>query len=398
MKIKTLVSLSRQTWFVLVGLVFLLVFAWVAFNSGPFAPIKVTLIKVVKGEVAPALFGIGTIEARRAYFIGPTASGRVKKVSVDVGEPVKEGQLLAEMDPVDLDKRVASAFAASARGNSAVATAQAQLKDARSRQSFAAAEVMRFLDLAKRNFVSQSVVDGKLQQQQSGDAQLAAAESSLASAQQDLRRLEAEREAAQQLRGSIRLLAPVDGIVTSRDAEPGSTVIAGQSVLKMQEPGSLWIKVRLDQARSTGLQAGLPADIIVRSDPDRVLAGKLVRIEPISDSVTEERIAQVAFDTIPHGVSTNEMADVTLHLPRVTDALIVPNASLRNRGTKLGVWLFRDGHLRFTPVKIGAAGLDGQMQIVEGLNADDEIVVYSERDLFDESRIKIVDSLAGNAK
>jgi len=390
-------TLPRQVWFVVIGIALLLAFGWLAMTSGPFAPIKVTVTHVVKGEVAPALFGIGTVEARRAYLIGPTAAGRVGRVLVDVGDSVKAGQLLAEMDPVDLDRRVASAAAAAERGRSAVTTAEAQIHDAKSRQALAASEAQRYIDLGKKNFVSQSVVEGKLQQQQSADAQLASAESALVSARQDLARLEADRAGAQQQRGNIRLRAPVDGVVTSRDAEPGSTVVAGQAVLKLQEPGSLWVTVRLDQGRSAGLRAGLPAEITLRSNPGKVLTGKVARVEPISDSVTEERIAQVAFDSLPQGVTNNEMAEVNLRLPAVTDALILPNAALRHRGAEVGAWLRADGKLRFVPVKTGATGLDGKVQIAEGLKAGDEVVVYSERELKDDSRIKVVDAL-GTAK
>jgi len=391
-------NLPRWAWFSLLGIALLLAFVWVATTSGPLAPIKVTVTRVIRGEVAPALFGIGTVEARRAYLIGPTVPGRVRSVLVDVGDSVKAGQLLAEMDPVDLDARVTSAAAATARAASAVTTAQAQVDDAKSRLVLAASEARRFADLGRKGFVSQSVVDGKLQQQQSADAQIAAAESALASTRQDLARQDADRVGAKQQRRNIRLEAPTDGVVTSRDAEPGSTVVAGQAVLKLIDPASLWVKTRLDQSRSAGLRVGLPAEIRLRSNARKPFAGKLVRIEPNSDSVTEERIAQVAFDRMPQGVSANEMADVTLHQPGVTDALILPNASLRFRGAQAGVWLRADGHLRFVPVKTGAEGLDGKVQIVEGLKAGDEVVVYSERELADGSRIKVVDAVAESAK
>jgi HlyD family secretion protein len=92
------------------------------------------------------------------------------------------------------------------------------------------------------------------------------------------------------------------------------------------------------------------------------------------------------------------MAEVTLHLPAITDALLIPNASLHYRGAQVGVWLHVDGHLRFVPVKTGAEGLDGKVQIVEGLKVGDEVVVYSERDLKDDSRIKVVSSLGGKAQ
>lgn len=391
-------TLPRQAWFAVFGITLLLALGWVATTSGPLAPIKVTVTQVAKGEVAPALFGIGTVEARRAYLIGPTAAGRVRSVLVDVGDSVKAGQLLAEMDPVDLDARVTSAAAATARAGSAVTTAQAQMNDAKSRQALAASEARRYVDLARKGFVSQSVVDGKLQQQQSADAQLAAAESALASARQDLTRQDADREGAKQQRGNVRLEAPADGVVTSRDAEPGSTVVAGQAVLKLIDPASLWVKTRLDQGRSAGLQVGLPAEITLRSKDRKPFAGKVARIEPNSDSVTEERLAQVIFDLMPQGATIGEMAEVTLHLPAIRDALLIPNAALRQRGAQAGVWLRADGHLRFVPVKTGAEGIDGKVQIVEGVKAGDEIIVYSESDLKDDSRIKVVASLAGKSK
>ena len=395
---KDSLALPRQVWFGVFGIVFLLVFGWVATKSGPFAPIKVTVTQVAKGEVTPALFGIGTVEAQRAYLIGPTAAGRVKRVLVDVGDGVKAGQLLAEMEPVDLDERVASAVAAVTRARSAVVTVEAQVQDAKSHQELAAIEARRYIEMSHKDFVSQSIVDGKVQQQKSADAQLSATEATLIGARKDLSRLKSELEGAKRQRVNIRMEAPADGVVTSRDAEPGSTVVAGQSVLKLVQPTSLWVTVRLDQGRSAGLRAELPAEITLRSNPGKPLAGKVIRVEPTSDSVTEERIAQVAFDLMPQGVSTGEMAEVTLHLPPLSYALIIPNASLRFRGAQVGVWLHADGHLRFAPVKTGAEGHDGKVQIIEGLKPGDEVIVFSERDLKDDSRIKVVDSLVGKAQ
>lgn len=395
---KNFLALPRQVWVGVFGIVFLLVFGWVATKSGPFAPIKVTVTQVAKGKVTPALFGIGTVEAQRAYLIGPTAAGRVKRVLVDVGDAVKAGQLLAEMEPVDLDERVASAVAAATRARSAVVTVEAQMHDAKSRREFAAIEAQRYIEMGHKGFVSQSIVDGMVQQQKSADAQLSAAEAALVGARKDLSRLESELEGVKRQRMNIRMEAPADGMVTSRYAEPGSTLVAGQAVLKLVQTTSLWVTVRLDQGRSTGLRAGLPAEITLRSNQRKPLAGKVIRVEPSSDSVTEERIARVAFDLMPQGVSTGEMAEVTLHLPPLSDALFIPNASLRYRGAQVGVWLRADGHLRFAQVKTGMEGLDGKVQIIEGLKSGDEVIVFSERDLNDDSRIKVVDSLVGKAQ
>ncbi len=372
--------------------------AVVARRSGPFAPVRVTVTQPVQADVAPALFGIGTVEARRSYLVGPTTAARVLRVLVDVGDPVKAGQLLAEMDPVDLDARGAAARAAAERGLSAQRSAEAQVADARSRQALAAAEAARYQDLLRQNFVSSSVVDSKQQALKSADAQLAAADAALAAARQDVARLGAEQQALGQQRANLRLLAPADGVVTAREAEPGSTVVAGQAVLRLQQPGSLWVTTRFDQARATGLAEGLPALIRLRSAPERALPGKVLRVEPVADSVTEERIAQIAFDAPPTGVSTKEMAEVTVALPVVPKARVLPNAALKVHQGRAGVWLLDGDGLRFAPVRTGARGPDGAVQILDGLPIEAQVVVYSERALAADTRVRVVEQLGGAAR
>ncbi|MCH2220841.1 MAG: biotin/lipoyl-binding protein, partial [Dechloromonas sp.] len=109
------------------ALLFLAGFGWVVATQGPLAPVKVTVAKASETTLKRTLFGIATIEARRSYAIGPTAAGRVAAVNVDQGDVVVAGQLLAEMDPVDLDARAAAGAAAAARAGQLVHSAQAAL-------------------------------------------------------------------------------------------------------------------------------------------------------------------------------------------------------------------------------------------------------------------------------
>ena len=386
--------LNRRAAFILAGIALLAGFIWVVARSGPLAPVRVTVAQVARANLAPLLFGIGVVEARRNYLVGPTSAGRVRKVAVDVGDVVQAGQLLAEMDPVDLDQRFVATSAAANRAKSAVDTAAAQLADSVARREVSAANARRYDDLGKKGFVSSSVTEGKSQELKSAEAQFAGAEAALAGARQDLARLNAERDGAQQQRSNLRLLAPADGVVTARDAEPGSTVVAGQAVLRMVAADSLWIKLRLDQNRSAGLQVGLPAEIVLRSRPNQVLAGKVARIELLSDSVTEERIAQVAFDAPPSDVSVGEMSEITLRLPAVKQALAIPSAALRQRGGKTGVWVQAADKLSFVAVRTGTSGADGSVQILDGLKEGEAVIVHSERDLVEDSRIKVVPAIA----
>ena len=389
---------SRRLGLGLLVILLISALAFVVMRSGPLAATRVTVHKVAEGSISASLFGIGTVEARRAYLIGPTAAGRVLRVAVDVGDSVKAGQLLAEMDPVDLDERLAAIDASIARAGSAATAVQAQRKDALAKQELAAINARRYVDLGRQNFISAGAVEGKLQEQTSAVAGVHGAEANLAAAGSDITRLMAERAGLRQQRANVRLLAPADGVVTSRDAEPGSTVVAGQAVVKLIEPSSLWVRVRFDQGRSTGLSAGLPAEIVRRSNPAQPLTGNVARIEAISDPVTEERIGMVAFDPAPErstaGLSIGELAEVTLALPATQATMLVPNASIKRRGDQTGVWKVADGALRFMSVRTGLTSLDGKVQVLEGLQAGDSVVEFSEKELGPDSRIKVVDAIA----
>jgi HlyD family secretion protein len=382
----------------LLGLALIVALAYVVMRSGPLAPTRVTVTQAAIGSLSPSLFGIGTVEARRAYLIGPTAAGRVSRVMVDVGDAVKAGQLLAEMDPVDLDERAAALEASIARGGSAIVAAQAQRRDAQARSELAAITAQRYIQLGAQNFMSAGAVEAKQQEQLSAQAAVAAADANLAATRQDAQRLTAERAGLKQQRDNVRLLAPADGVVISRDAEVGSTVVAGQAVLRLIEPGSLWVRVRLDQGRSAGLVEGLPARVVLRSNPNAPLAGKVARVEATSDSITEERVALVAMDTLPGGLTTGELAEVTLTLPPTQAAVLLPNPAVQRQADRVGVWRIEDGKPRFAPVRLGLNSLDGMVQVLEGLEAGDEVVVYSEKALTDNSRVKVVETLTGRSK
>lgn len=368
--------------------------AFVALRTGPLAPIKVTVTTVQEGKLNPAIFGIGTVEARRSWMVGPTVAGRVLGVRVDVGDVVKAGQLLAEMDPVDLDQRLAALDAALARASSTQAAAQAQVADATARREVAALNAKRNQDLAAQNFISPGALESRLQEKASADAALQAAQANLSGTAQDITRQKAERAALQQQRGNVRLLAPADGVVTSRDAEAGSTVVAGQPVLRLIDPASLWVRMRVDQGRSNGLAPGLKARIVLRSQPHAPLQGQVARVELLADAVTEERIAQIAF-TAAHAVaaSVGELAEVELQLPETASSLLLPNASIQRLQGQTGVWRLSEGKPAFVSVRLGVSSLDGRVQVLEGLKAGDSVVVYSQKALTEGARVQVVDAL-----
>jgi HlyD family secretion protein len=370
----------------------------VAFRIGPLAPTRLTVVQVTQDSLTPSVFGVGSVEAKQSWLMGPTVAGRVLRVHVDVGDKVKAGQLLAEMDPVDLDQRLLAQDAAWAKAHSVQVAAQAQVLDAKARRALASTNLLRQKDLARQNFISQGALEVREQELISADASLQAAQANLQATGQDMQRLQAERSAASLQRQNTRLLAPADAVVISRDAESGSTVVAGQPVLRLANPASLWVKMRVDQSRSAGLAVGLGAKIVLRSQPQHTWTGKVERLEWLADAVTEERIAQVSFSEIPPAVSIGEMVEVTLDLKATADALVVPQASVQQHQGRSGVWRVAAGQIEFAPVQWGVSSLDGRIQAVQGLQAGDTIVVYSVKGLKPGTAFRVVDALVQQAK
>lgn len=377
---KTLPLQRRTLTLIAVLLPMLALFVYVALRSGPLAPISVVVASVEDRAVAPALFGIGTVDARYTYKIGPTFAGRIRRVDVNVGDHVKAGQVLGEMDPVDLDDRI--------RGQeAALLSAQAQLREAQAREAYARSQARRYEELGVGRYVSQEMVAGKRQELQVADAGLGAAT-------QQVSRAQADREALASQRSNLLLVAEVDGIVAVRDADPGTTVVAGQSVVELIDPDTLWINTRFDQVSAHGLKPGLPVRIVLRSRAGIDLPGRVLLVEPMADAVTEEMVAKIAFDRLPVPMpSIGELAEVTVSLPALAARPVVPNASVQRVDGTLGVWTVRDGDLELVPVKLGATDLDGNIQVLEGVRRGDRVVTYSERTLTTKSRIHVVDQL-----
>lgn len=372
---------------VLAGIVFLLA------RNGPLAPVRVTQAQVEQGTLTPKIFGIGTVEARRSYLVGPTVASRVTRVLVDQGDRVRAGQLLAELDPVDLDERMASAANAQERAASTMQAAAALVQEARSRNEVAAASARRYADLRRQGFVSREAADAKQHEANAARAALEAAESQLAAARKDQERYGADRAGVAKQRAQYRLHSPVDGLVSTRDAEPGSTVVAGQSVLRLIDPASMWVRARIDQGRAGGIAIGQQVSVVLRSLPGQQLPGKVARIEVGSDSVTEERIVNIAFDSLPERLSSGELAEVTIALPAIAKTLYLPSAAVRRIKGQAGVWRIAGGKVQFVPVRAGVLTLEGQIQVLEGLAQGDTVVRHALQELRADERVRIVENL-----
>lgn len=356
-------------------------------GGGPGA-VQISAAKVVRSDLKPTLFGIGVVEAQRNILVGPTVAGRVARVYVEQGAQVEAGTLLAEMDPIDLNERLSASRQAMLRAKSSVAASQAQAEEAESRKATADASAKRYASLRERGFVSTEAERSKGHEARAADAALRASQANIGVSSADAARLSSEAAALEKQLANTKLIAPVSGLVITRDIEPGSTAVAGQSVVRLAEKDSLWLRVRIDQGRSAGLAIGLPATIKMRSRPGESFSGKLARIEQLSDAVTEERLVMVAFDQPPAGLTLNEMAEVTLNLPARSNALTLPPAALVRQNGQTGVFAVESGRAQFITVNVGIRTENG-LEILDGITEGAQVVTLKTKPLVDGDRLRV---------
>ena len=126
-------------------------FIWVLLSSGPLAKIKIVVTEVQERQLEPALFGIGTVEARHTYRIASNTLGRVVNLNVDVGARVDAGEILGMIDVVDLDEKI-NAQAALVESN------KARLSEAQARLDYTGKQAARYRKLLPSRSVSEKLM------------------------------------------------------------------------------------------------------------------------------------------------------------------------------------------------------------------------------------------------
>ena len=358
----------------------LILLGYVVINSGPLAPVKVVTTEVQTKSLQPDLFGIGTVEARYTYTLGHAYAARVKALFADVGDEVSAGDVLVKLEPIDLEQRLNAKLAAVKAADASIAEAEAKL-------DYAEAQAERFAQLYKTEAVSADDLAAKQQA-------AAVARAALVRVKDERDRNEADYQALVVQRQELDLVAPADGIVIARNAEVGSTVPSGQTILELIDPASIWVNVRFDQISAAGLSKGLPATIILRSQQNVQLDGQVARVELKADAITEETLAKVVFAQTPEPLPrVGELTEVHVSLTELEPTLVIPNAAIHRVNAELGVWRVSHGDLQFVPITLGRSDLNGDVQVLKGLQDGDAIVLFSEKELSARSSIHPVESL-----
>ena len=356
---------KKAVWIALGAVVIALV-GYRLFWYRPSVPVIAVKIANIQGSV----HGPGTVQSKVPVIISPRLTGILEKLYADQGDRVKKGQLLAELDSIELRAREAAAQAAKNRAQRDMGRAQADLGKAQANLGLAHSNYQRDLEVFKPGYISQAAFDTTKAQLKVAESEVAALQASVAALQAAVKQAESESHAAQALHNYTRLLAPMDGFITSRKAEVGTTLSSGMPIFQMVALDTIWVAAWIDQSQIARIKEGQPAAIRLRSG--RQYRGQVARITAEADTVTHELEVDVQFDQLPEPLVIGEEAEVDIDIGTVRSPA-VPLAAIVEREDKTGVLVVEQGRLVFRAIKPGPN--DGKrIAVLEGLQEGDLVV------------------------
>src|SRR6202795_1577794 len=373
-------SRSRKHWFVLaialIAVAALLVWGiWSRVSASntlkaETAQVAITAVSVVSPkQTAPAQEIVlpGNVQPFITSPIYARTNGYLRKWYFDIGAHVKQGQLLAVIETPEVDQQLEQSL-------SNLNTAKANL---------ALAEITRnrYQGLLKTNAVSQQDADNAAG---TYNANKAIVEANQANVKQ-----------LQALQSFEKIYAPFDGVVTARNTDIGDLINSGSNsnvktdLFHIAQPDKLRVFVNVPEQYSQEVKPGQTAELTLAEFPGRQFPGVLVRTAEAINLATRTLPIEVDVDNHTGTLLTGSYAEVHLKLPGPTSTYIIPANTLIFRSEGLQVALVRGGKIALTSVTPGH-DLGNAIEIVAGLNADDQVVVNPPNSIVSGQAVKVV--------
>ncbi|QEU09718.1 efflux RND transporter periplasmic adaptor subunit [Paracoccus yeei] len=359
-----------RTILVLIALMLLLAGGWWFRGAQGETMQRPATAEVSRGDVTVTVLASGQIEASQLVSVGARASGRIETLPVTLGQEVREGDLIAQMDSLDQQNEVRQAEADLANIEAQIAAKTAGLT--RARQVLERQKKLGTSNYSSRETVETATaeVDVAVAELEALEAQKARAEVSLSTAKISLER--------------TRITAPTDGTVVAVVVEAGQTINSIQSaptIVKLAKLDRMLVKAEISEADVVRVKPGQEVSFTILGEPDRAFQATLRGIEPApseiktSDTISTDSAIYynglLEVENPGHVLRIGMTTQVTITLDRAQDVLRVPAAALQ--GQSVQVWNPATGTIETRRVEVG---LNDKVwaEIRSGLSEGEQVV------------------------
>jgi RND family efflux transporter MFP subunit len=337
---------------------------------------------------AAVLNASGYVVARRQATVSAKTTGRVAEVLIEEGMAVKEGQVLARLDDTTLRPQLALA-------ERQLDSTRKNLQEVEVRIAEASRNLQRMEKLRADKLVSESQLD-------TAQSEFAALNARLDALKSDVKVAEGSLRVRSQELDDLTVRAPFDGVVVSKDAQPGemvSPISAGggftrTGIATIVDMDSREIEVDVNESFINRVRAGQKTEAVLDAYPDWTIPSHVINIVPTADRQKATVRVRIAFDVLEPrilpdmGVKVSFLEDTKQEpsaAPRAT--VRVPASSVVKEGDTSYIWRVRDGRLERVAVRTGAER-DGQIDVLSGINGGERVVTEQVEGLAEGAPVK----------
>lgn len=379
----------------------------------PQTAVPVKTLTVAKGDftISVSSATTSTVKSEREINISPQRNGKLIAFSLNEGDIVKKGLVVARLDSEEAELQVQQAGASLRQSRARIGQIQAEIVLARESSAALVAEARAALDetssdlerkrmLFERGMISRQELDaavsaeggarGRYDNAMANRAQERIKEGELATARAQARELEASLELARLQVDYGTINAPIDGVVSKKLVEQGEYVMTGAPLFRLTDPGNLYIEVAIDEFDAKYLKLGQAAKVRMDAFPGQQFTGRVTLVSPIvigEKLQTRTFLVRVMLDDRSIKIVPGMSADVEIIAQQVSGVLSIPTSSIVEKDQRKMVYVVTEGKAVLTPVTRGittwnateiTAGLDEGRKIVtnpEVLNLRDNVRV-----------------------
>ncbi len=307
----------------------------------------------------------GSVRPLEETVVYPRANGYVRSWKVDLGDRVKEGDTLAEIDTPELDQQLEQARAELERTRASLAQAEVN-------RNLAEVTFKRSSALVSQGLSPEADLEEKQAQLEVGKANVRLAQANVSAAQASARQLG-------QLKAYSKVTAPFAGTITARSIERGALVSSSTALFTLAATDTVRVFVEVPQNLAPSVRVGSAAEVAVRESPGKKLRGEVARTSGSLDATTRTLTTEVRVPNDAGELLAGMYAQVSLNLATPHDVLEIPATALWNDAQGLRVAIVdSENKIRFRPVTIErdagavihlASGIEAQERIVRVASA-----------------------------
>lgn len=346
------------------------------------APVA-AVVRVQRGAIENALTIAGEFKPFQDVDVHAKVAGYIKKIYVDVGDHVKQGQTLAVLEVPELAAQLSGADAQVRRSREEIRREQGDVQRAESAHAAAHSMYLRLKQASEqqKGLVAQQEVDDAQAKDLETEAQVSSAQAALSAAQQQLEMAAANQKQFGAMSDYARIVAPFTGVVTTRYADTGSLVAAGTSsstqaipIVRIAEVAKLRLVLAIPESIAGQIHLGDPVKVRVQALNEEI-TGKVCRFADSLDLQTRTMETEIDFDNRNGKLIPGMFTETQLMLAAKPDALSVPLEAVAQNGNEATVLLVTlKNTIEERKIKTGISG-KSRLEVVSGLHEGDRVVI-----------------------